>query len=341
MASLANHRPVMLVGSVPLMNSREVFCTAATILGDRIKRIPDGETGDRLGWVGWQFTVFATDPAFDVIPPDTASYAPHPKVRLRSRDTTRDLTIGPLGYARAARDSYAEFVRLRDEGVIPRGCRFQVSLPTPLAPICSFVVPEDQPAVEPFYEKRLLAEVDEICAAIPHESLALQWDVAIEIAIWEGLWPVHFTGVKPAIIKRLVRIADRIHAGVELGFHLCYGDYGHHHFKEPVDTANLVEVANAVTTATRRPINWIHVPVPRDRDDDAYFAPLRNLIRPTETELYLGLIHFTDGATGARRRIAAASRVLADFGIATECGLGRRPPATIPDLLRLHAEVAD
>jgi hypothetical protein len=29
-----------------------------------------------------------------------------------------------------------------------------------------------------------------------------------------------------------------------------------------------------------------------------------------------------------------------DFGIATECGFGRRDPATIPALLRLHAEVA-
>jgi len=28
------------------------------------------------------------------------------------------------------------------------------------------------------------------------------------------------------------------------------------------------------------------------------------------------------------------------FGVATECGLGRRPPETIPDLLRIHSEVA-
>jgi hypothetical protein len=32
--------------------------------------------------------------------------------------------------------------------------------------------------------------------------------------------------------------------------------------------------------------------------------------------------------------------VVGEFGVATECGLGRRDPATIPDLLRLHAEVA-
>jgi len=333
-------RAIMLVGSVPLTNSQDVFRTAAEILGDRIKRVPDGETGPRINWVGWQFDVFATNPAFEIVPPDPASYAPLPKVRLRFLGAASSLTIGPLGYARAARDSYAEFARLRDAGVIPRGCRFQVSLPTPLAPVCAFVAPDDQPLVEPLYENRLLHEVDEICAAIPAESLALQWDVAFEVAIWEGLWPVHFTDLKREIIERLARIGNRVPAGVELGYHLCYGDYAHHHFKEPVDAANLVAIASSTTKSVHRPINWLHLPVPRDRDDDAYFAPLRNLIRPAETELYLGLIHFTDGAPGARRRIAAAGRVVADFGIATECGLGRRPPATIPDLLRLHAEVA-
>jgi hypothetical protein len=30
-----------------------------------------------------------------------------------------------------------------------------------------------------------------------------------------------------------------------------------------------------------------------------------------------------------------------EFFIATECGFGRRDPRTIPELLRIHAEVAD
>jgi hypothetical protein len=29
-----------------------------------------------------------------------------------------------------------------------------------------------------------------------------------------------------------------------------------------------------------------------------------------------------------------------DFGIATECGFGRRPPETVPGLIDLHREVA-
>jgi len=83
------------------------------------------------------------------------------------------------------------------------------------------------------------------------------------------------------------------------------------------------------------------MPVPRDRVDDPYFSPLRNLKLKSGTELYLGLIHLTDGVEGAKRRAAAAKRVMSDFGVATECGFGRRPPETIPDLLRLHRAVAE
>jgi hypothetical protein len=128
---------------------------------------------------------------------------------------------------------------------------------------------------------------------------------------------------------------------VELGYHLCYGDAGHRHFKEPHDTAKLVSVANAVAAGVDRPIAWLHLPVPRERADRAYFAPLANLRLHPETELYLGLVHQTDGLEGTRRRAEAARTVVRSFGLATECGLGRRPPETARDLLQLHVDALD
>jgi hypothetical protein len=35
-----------------------------------------------------------------------------------------------------------------------------------------------------------------------------------------------------------------------------------------------------------------------------------------------------------------AEKFAPEFSIATECGFGRRRPETIPELLRIHAEVA-
>ena len=55
--------------------------------------------------------------------------------------------------------------------------------------------------------------------------------------------------------------------------------------------------------------------------------------------VYLGLVHLGDGLEGTRRRLRAASNFVTDFGIATECGFGRRPVEQIVPLLQLHANV--
>ena len=73
--------------------------------------------------------------------------------------------------------------------------RFQVSLPTPLAVIAQYIEASAQSAVEAPYRDRLLAEAREITGAIPHADLAVQWDVAVEFAVLEGIRRVHFQPV--------------------------------------------------------------------------------------------------------------------------------------------------
>ena len=331
---------VHLVGSVPLQSTEDVLRTATGILDGRLRRIPDGETGVRSNWIQWQSDVMARVPQLEMIPPDPAGYVPMAHFKLRQGADVGAIAFGPLGYAEAARNSYAVFARLRAEGVIPAGLRFQVCLPTPLAPVSAFVMPQDQAAVEPHYEVRMLAELDEIAGTIPRDDLAMQWDTAIEFALLEDVFPTATADVHAGILERLVRIGARVPEGVELGYHLCYGDAGHQHFVQPRDTSKLVDVANALAAQVQRSINWIHMPVPRDRADEAYFAPLRDLKLQPGTELYLGLVHYSDGEAGTRRRIEAAQQAVTQFGVATECGFGRRPPETVPDLLRIHAAVA-
>jgi hypothetical protein len=136
-------------------------------------------------------------------------------------------------------------------------------------------------------------------------------------------------------------LADRIPVDVELLFHFCYGDANHRHAVEPTDMGDMVEMANRLSRRIARPIQLIHMPVPRDRSDDAYFEPLRGLALRQGTELALGLVHYTDGISGTRRRMDTARRFIANFAVATECGFGRRAPETIPELLRLHVAAAD
>ena len=343
-------RGALLTGSVNFDDAEKTMRTVAEILGAHVARIPDGEVGKRFHWIMFQPDVLGQAPGIERVGAEPIPFAAGLDARpLRIADgiDPAGVELPPLGYADAARESYALFTRLREEGAIPAGIRFQVSLPTPVAVISSFFSGEDRIAIEPVYADALLGELEQILEEIPHEDLAIQWDVASEMGILEGAsgygtvmqgwWT---GGVLGGIVARLAALVDAVPPEVEVGIHLCYGDAGEKHFVEPADTANLVRVANAVLAAAGREPSWLHLPVPISRDDEAYFAPLAELA--DVPELYLGLVHREDGAEGARARIAAAQKVLErPFGVATECGIGRAPEGTTEGILRTHVEVSD
>src|SRR5262252_1031695 len=102
----------------------------------------------------------------------------------------------------------------------------------------------------------------------------------------------------------------------------------------------MVEIVNAVSTGVRRPIQFLHLPVPKPRTDDAYFAPLAGLKLRAETDLYLGLVHRDDMAGNAARLAAARRHVRVD-GVATECGMARSDPERFRALLAAHAQTAE
>ena len=335
MPSTAQPRSVLLVGSVPLASASEVFTAVAATLGGLAPRIPDGETGERLGWIAWTRDHLRKLPALEAI---GRRGEPGPRFRLKSTASVNDL--GPLQYAPAAIQSYAEFRALRSQGKIPAGVRFQVSLPTPFGIVFGLFPDSDLATIWQLYEQRMVAEIAAIAAAVPPQDLALQWDIAVEtIGVLED--PDNRQGITAdAVATSIAQLSDQIPAAIELGFHICYGDRDHHHFIEPKDLGVAVAFANRLFGLIHRPIGWLHMPVPKERDDAAYFAPLENLQLRAGTKLYLGLVHLADGVAGAKRRMAAAGRFVKDYGIATECGLGRRPAETTPAVLALHRDVA-
>ncbi|MFO0585459.1 MAG: hypothetical protein U0229_24520 [Anaeromyxobacter sp.] len=328
-----------LVGSVPLGSSSEVFRTVSAALGPWLRTLPDGETGVRKDWIAWQYAVLAGTPGLEPVPPDDRVYLR--KQLVRRVPGAPPPAFGALGYADAAIASFSVFDELQATGAIPRHLRFQVSLPTPLAPPTVFVALPDRAEVEAAYERALHAELVRILAHVPHDRLAIQWDVAAEFGLLEGLWPAHFVEVERGVLARLDRCAGWVPPSVALGFHLCYGDFGHRHFVEPPDASRLVRVANALARPGWRAPDWVHLPVPMGWATPESFAPLSDLALPAVTRLFLGVVHASDGLPGARHRIARARDFVHEFGIATECGWGRRPPATIPALLTLHRELLE
>ena len=108
----------------------------------------------------------------------------------------------------------------------------------------------------------------------------------------------------------------------------------------PKDMGIMVEMTNAIVARVKRAIDFFHMPVPKGRTDDAYFAPLAKLKLRPPTELYLGLIHHDD-AKGDAARLAAARRHVRVDGIGTECGMARGDPARLAALLAAHVRAAE
>jgi hypothetical protein len=339
-------------GSVNLADAESVMREIVARVPSGLLRVPDGETGDRANWIFFQMQKFLQWPALVPAGPLDAvvgDYEHQPLLRLADGVDPAAMSWPDPGYADAYLESYATFATLSEEGVIPPGVRFQVEYPTPLASIGAYVVPEQQQALLGSYERAMFADVDRLLAVVPHDELAVQWDVAVEFGVLEDCFGPGGSQAFDAIVASLARCVDQVPANVPAGLHLCYGDYGHQHFKQPESLALQVRVLNAVTELAGRTVSFVSFTVPQYQRDEAYFAPLAELEADPDTELNFALVPYhpaeqAPGTTDDQVRfidagLAASTGGVRAWGISTECGMGRADRDEIPQLLDLHREI--
>ncbi|HWE75976.1 MAG TPA: hypothetical protein VG328_22645 [Stellaceae bacterium] len=337
-----------LVGGVPLASAEDVFATTSRILGAALPRIPDGEVG--RPWMTWFAPIVEENPFLEKT---AEEFRPHPgglpSFRYRLRDGVRpeEVSFTGLRHAAIAIASYGVFKRLKEAGRVRPEAKFQCTLAHPI-PVIRRYFPEDlQDAIEPAFEAALLGEVAKIAAAIPHDQLAIQWDCASAVfATLERGEPSRFGRRREEmygpLAARLARFGRAVPRDIDLLYHFCYGNSNGKHSVEPSSTRDAVIMVNRIAAllGRSRPIQLVHMPVPKSRDDAAYFAPLRDLALAPETTIALGLIHLGDGIAGTERRIAAARKHLSRFALGTECGLAHVSKDNLLPILELHAEIA-
>jgi hypothetical protein len=334
-------------GSVNLPDGETVMREISSRIPAGVRRMTDGETGDRGYWISFQIEKFLAMPELVVVASgqayETEADAPEmPQLRLAEGASADTIDWPNLGYADAYAESFEIFDRLQREGTIPAGVRMQVQYPTPLASMAGTVVPEDMQAVAASYERALFADLDDLVGRLPHERIAVQWDVAVEFGVLEGAFGL--TLPLEHVAPGLIRALDQVPADVPAGMHLCYGDYGHQHFTQPKSLQMQVDVVNAVVSGASRPLNWASFTVPQARDDASYFAPLSGLAAGPDTELYFALVPYhpdaqPEGTTATQIEHVDAALGGREWGICTECGMGRANAEDIPRLLDLHREI--
>ena len=337
-------------GSVNLPDAETVMREISTRIPVGVRRMTEGETGDRNYWIFFQQQKFTAMPEFEPVPvpEDGDEYDRIPQLRLADGRSPDDVTWPDIGYAAAYVESFGTFAALQDEGVIPSDVRFQLQYPTPLAGL-SGIAAEDAQQLMASYAGAMFADLDRALDQLPHDRVAVQWDVAVEIGLLAGGFTVETPPDFDLIVAGLAQCLDQVPDDVPVGMHLCYGDYQHQHFVQPESLALQVRLVNALTAAARRPADWFSFTVPQGRADDAYFAPLRDLQTGPETELDFALVayHPADQAAGTTAEqtrlidayLAESSAGARDWGICTECGMGRVERADVADLLDRHREI--
>jgi hypothetical protein len=330
-------------GSVNLADAESVMREIASRVPAGLRRIPDGETGDRGNWIFFQMQRFMQMPTLVPAGPigaEDGDYEALPQLRLADGVGPDQVEWPNIGYADAYLASYRTFSALRGEGVIPAGVRFQVEYPTPLASIGGYIVPEQQMALIGSYERAMFADLDRLLAAIPHDEVAMQWDVAVEFGVLEEAFGPGGAQAFDMIIAGLARCVDQVPADVPAGLH---------HFKQPESLALQVRLLNAVAAAASRPVSFVSFTVPQHQREESYFAPLAGLTTGPDTELNFALVPYhpaeqARGTTQEQVRLIDAALIgstagLREWGICTECGMGRAAREEIPGLLDVYGQI--
>ncbi len=336
-------------GSVNLPDAETVMREISSRIPDGVHRMTEGETGDRGYWVFFQRQKFAAMPEFEEVPvPETGGdYERIPVLRLASGVAPESVNWPDIGYAAAYNDSFDTFRSLQAEGIIAPDVRLQLQFPTPIAAL-SMVSPEDAQLLAPHYAAALFNDLQQALDRLPHDQIAVQWDVAVEIGLLTGGFPVEAPPFD-AIVASLVACLDQVPDDVPVGVHLCYGDYQHAHFVQPTSLELQVRLLNALTSSARRPPTFAAFTVPQGRSDPAYFEPLRDLHADPGTELAFALVPYhpddqSPGTTAEQAKLidtylAESPGGVRDWSVCTECGMGRVDRDDVSRLLDLHREI--
>jgi len=134
---------LLLVGSLPADSTESAFRAGAANFADLVFALPDGETGPRAAWVGYERERLARPNPDVVVVEETASPTGIPRHAYETpvfaiREGVETLEWDTWPRIDDAIASYEVFKRLRDDGTIPAGLRFQVGLPFPSSALNAF-----------------------------------------------------------------------------------------------------------------------------------------------------------------------------------------------------------
>ncbi|MCM6774239.1 hypothetical protein NDR87_12225 [Nocardia sp. CDC159] len=341
-------RAVHFVGSFPAESTEDAMRTMLGGAGERLRTLPTGEVRR------YEF----------YIQPIIADLVAQGVLEVRSVgswETSRDRTIHrvprgkqlrgeamDLGYLAEAREALPLFRELRRERGLPE-LSLQIGMPTAFT--LAFIAMGVN-GVRKHKQAFVDASVRDIAAVreLAGDDVVIQLEATAELLLMAKTLPFHRLADRAlGLAKGIAAMAAAAPAGTRFGVHLCLGSLRNRAGARPRDARPLVALANSVARhwPAGRPLEYVHGPlaagdIPPSMKP-SFYVPLRDLDLGPDTAFYAGLVHEIPSVEQQVQTLHTVEAALGRRvdGVASACGLGRRPRVVADAMVARAAEVAD
>ncbi|MEU4311547.1 hypothetical protein [Nocardia sp. NPDC024068] len=339
-----NRRAVHFVGSFPADTTEGAMRAMLDAAGPRLRTLPTGET---------RRYEFYIRPIIENLVQQGVLEVDRPREWRSSRDRTRHRVPRggrlvaealDLGYRSEAEEALPIFRQLCPDHATS-GTALQIGMPT------DFTLAFIALGVTGVFRHRAAfaaATAREITRIreLAGDQVVIQLEATAELVLMASAQPLHRpVDTVLGLARGIAGIAAAAPAGTRFGVHLCLGSLHNKARATLRDTRPLVDLANAIVRhwPPDRPLEFLHAPLaagdvpPPDRPE--FYAPLRRLALGAQTAFYAGVVHETPTDEEQLHLLSLVEDALGRpvDGVASACGLGRRP-RVVADALLTRAE---
>ncbi|WP_330178767.1 hypothetical protein OHB26_19800 [Nocardia sp. NBC_01503] len=339
-------RAVHFVGSFPAASTDDAM-RAMLAAGPRLRTLPTGEVR-RYEWY--------IQPIID----DLVAQGVLEVSKLGSWRSSKDRPIhrvprgvelagGMLnfGYLEEAREALPIFTRLRAVADLP-GLSLQVGMPTDFTMTFIATGVTGLRRHRKAFQEATIREITAI-RELAGDDVVVQLEATGEMVLMAKTQPVHRRiDAAVGLARGIAETAAATPAGTRIGVHLCLGSMRNKARTTLRDTRPLVDLANSIARQwpSGRTLEYIHGPLAAGDippvPNYEFYEPLSGLELGRGTRFYAGLVHETPTEAAQVETIRMVEKALGRplDGVASACGLGRRPRLIADALVARAATLA-
>ncbi|MGV9677447.1 hypothetical protein ACWDSJ_19410 [Nocardia sp. NPDC003482] len=341
-------RAVHFVGSFPAESTDDAMRVMLDGAGARLRTLPTGEVRRFEFYIQPIIEDLRAQGVLEVSSPGDWESSRSRTLYRVPRGTRLTGDAMDLGYLREAREALPIFHKLREVSGHP-DLRLQIGMPTDFTLAFIAMGPDGVRRHRRAFADATAREIRAV-RELAGDDVVFQLEATAELLLLAKTHPLHrLTDLALGLGRKIAALAAAAPEGTRIGVHLCLGSMHNKARAAPRNARPLVTLANSVARhwPSGRTLEFVHGPLAAGdippSTDPGFYRPLRDLALGPGTAFYAGLIHdeVTDEQQVDTLRVVERALGRRVDGVASACGLGRRPRAIAEAMVTRAARVAD